>query len=285
LCKSPGGTWPDVKINTSGCKTAPSLLDDTGLDGPTMRRVADKLGVQPGALYWHVKSKRAADAMAGDLADAAAGLEVPRQHELAGLAPTGAAAAPRHAALPDGAKVSPAPSQEPAVFSATTGCARSRTVVVRPAARSVATAALHRRLHREEQHTAAKAAGGGSTSPSTSIAPLTAQVYAHDTPFDPDTDESARLRAGEHVTRMQATHRQSNTELADPQPPQRAHDRSASCSRGVKRIWFGPQIDRTWPARMATPPCKVEEITQPSPTGRLRMPALVGRGSVHRRSG
>ena len=33
-------------------------LDETGLDGLTVRVVAGKLGVQPPALYWHVRSKQ-----------------------------------------------------------------------------------------------------------------------------------------------------------------------------------------------------------------------------------
>lgn len=34
------------------------LLDEVGLDGLTTRRLADRLGVQVGALYWHVSSKQ-----------------------------------------------------------------------------------------------------------------------------------------------------------------------------------------------------------------------------------
>jgi TetR/AcrR family transcriptional regulator, tetracycline repressor protein len=33
-------------------------LDETGLDGLTVRVVASRLGVQPPALYWHVRSKQ-----------------------------------------------------------------------------------------------------------------------------------------------------------------------------------------------------------------------------------
>jgi TetR/AcrR family tetracycline transcriptional repressor len=41
------------------------VLDDVGLDGLTMRRLAKALRVQPGALYWHFADKRAlVDAMA-----------------------------------------------------------------------------------------------------------------------------------------------------------------------------------------------------------------------------
>lgn len=36
---------------------AVELLDEVGLDGFTTRALTDRLGVQRGALYWHVKSK------------------------------------------------------------------------------------------------------------------------------------------------------------------------------------------------------------------------------------
>ncbi|MFC8716263.1 TetR/AcrR family transcriptional regulator C-terminal domain-containing protein [Kitasatospora sp. NPDC057198] len=51
------------------------LLDDTGLDALSTRRLATELGVRPGALYWHVASKQ-------DLLDALAERilgEVPEQ--------------------------------------------------------------------------------------------------------------------------------------------------------------------------------------------------------------
>lgn len=35
------------------------LLDDTGLDGLSLRNVASELGVHPGALYWHFANKQA----------------------------------------------------------------------------------------------------------------------------------------------------------------------------------------------------------------------------------
>jgi TetR/AcrR family tetracycline transcriptional repressor len=38
--------------------TALGLLDDVGLDGLTLRRLAQELGVQAPALYWHVRNKR-----------------------------------------------------------------------------------------------------------------------------------------------------------------------------------------------------------------------------------
>jgi len=39
-------------------KTALRLLDEVGLDGLTLRRLAQELGVQAPALYWHVKNKQ-----------------------------------------------------------------------------------------------------------------------------------------------------------------------------------------------------------------------------------
>jgi TetR/AcrR family tetracycline transcriptional repressor len=35
-----------------------ALLDEVGLDGLTTRRLAERLGVRVGALYWHVRDKR-----------------------------------------------------------------------------------------------------------------------------------------------------------------------------------------------------------------------------------
>src|SRR5260370_18984633 len=34
------------------------LLDEVGLDGLTLRRLAEELGVQAPALYWHFKNKQ-----------------------------------------------------------------------------------------------------------------------------------------------------------------------------------------------------------------------------------
>lgn len=50
------------------------ILDEYGLGDLTMRRLAASLGVQPGALYWHVANKQAllgavADRILGHLAD------------------------------------------------------------------------------------------------------------------------------------------------------------------------------------------------------------------------
>lgn len=54
------------------------ILDEYGLGDLTMRRLATSLGVQPGALYWHVANKQAllaevADAIVADLPELASG--------------------------------------------------------------------------------------------------------------------------------------------------------------------------------------------------------------------
>ncbi|MFD4841619.1 tetracycline resistance transcriptional repressor TetR [Achromobacter sp. NPDC058515] len=45
---------PDVVI-----RAGLELLNDVGMDGLTTRKLADRLGVQQPALYWHFKNKRA----------------------------------------------------------------------------------------------------------------------------------------------------------------------------------------------------------------------------------
>ncbi|GAA4389611.1 TetR/AcrR family transcriptional regulator C-terminal domain-containing protein [Tsukamurella soli] len=48
--------------------TALDVLDDEGLDGLTLRRIADRLGVKAPALYWHFADKKAlVDDMATEL--------------------------------------------------------------------------------------------------------------------------------------------------------------------------------------------------------------------------
>ncbi|QXJ22288.1 TetR/AcrR family transcriptional regulator C-terminal domain-containing protein [Actinomadura graeca] len=47
-----------------------AVLDDTGMDGLTMRKLAAHLGVQAGALYWHFPNKQALlEAMADKLVE------------------------------------------------------------------------------------------------------------------------------------------------------------------------------------------------------------------------
>ncbi|BBX65448.1 putative transcriptional regulator, TetR family (tetracyclin resistance) [Mycobacterium saskatchewanense] len=59
------------------------LLNEVGLQGLTMRRIADRLGVAPPALYWHVENKQQLlDAMATVMfRRAMIGLEAPRQDQ------------------------------------------------------------------------------------------------------------------------------------------------------------------------------------------------------------
>jgi TetR/AcrR family tetracycline transcriptional repressor len=62
-------------------QTALGLLDQVGLEGLTVRRLAAELGVQSPALYWHLHNKRELlDAMA-DAITLAAGMGPPRQGE------------------------------------------------------------------------------------------------------------------------------------------------------------------------------------------------------------
>jgi AcrR family transcriptional regulator len=71
-----------VKLDAGAIATAAlGLLDDTGVDGLTMRKVAAELGVQAPALYWHVKNKQELlDAMARVLfVSAVDGVEAPRR--------------------------------------------------------------------------------------------------------------------------------------------------------------------------------------------------------------
>ncbi|MEV0245624.1 TetR/AcrR family transcriptional regulator C-terminal domain-containing protein [Nocardia sp. NPDC050712] len=74
----------DTKLDTKAiAEAALGLLDELGLDGLTMRKVAAALNVQAPALYWHVKNKRELlDAMARAVFVAAVtGVEAPRQGE------------------------------------------------------------------------------------------------------------------------------------------------------------------------------------------------------------
>ncbi|WP_227979388.1 TetR/AcrR family transcriptional regulator C-terminal domain-containing protein [Nocardia spumae] len=62
-------------------EAALGLLDEVGLDGLTMRKVAGALNVQAPALYWHVKNKRELlDVMARAVfVEAVSGVEAPRR--------------------------------------------------------------------------------------------------------------------------------------------------------------------------------------------------------------
>ncbi|WP_338763667.1 TetR/AcrR family transcriptional regulator C-terminal domain-containing protein [Nocardia vulneris] len=73
-----------MKLDTQViAQAALDLLDQVGLDGLTMRKVAAALDVQAPALYWHVANKRELlDAMARNVFVAAVdGVEAPRRDE------------------------------------------------------------------------------------------------------------------------------------------------------------------------------------------------------------
>src|SRR4051812_8864236 len=53
-----GGTGMALQRETV-VREALALLDEVGLEGLTMRRLAARLGVQNPALYWHFKNKQA----------------------------------------------------------------------------------------------------------------------------------------------------------------------------------------------------------------------------------
>jgi TetR/AcrR family tetracycline transcriptional repressor len=61
--------------------TALRLLDETGLDGLTVRRLAAELGVQSPALYWHVRNKQELLAGMANEIILAAGMGPPRDGE------------------------------------------------------------------------------------------------------------------------------------------------------------------------------------------------------------
>ena len=71
-----------MKLDAASIATAAlGLLDETGVEGLTMRKVAAALDVQAPALYWHVKNKRELlDAMGRALfVSAVRGVEAPRR--------------------------------------------------------------------------------------------------------------------------------------------------------------------------------------------------------------
>lgn len=79
-----------MRLNREHVLTAAlELLDEVGLDQLTMRRLADRLGVQNGATYWHFPSKQALlEAMADRLLAGVTGLDqrLPWSERLAELA-------------------------------------------------------------------------------------------------------------------------------------------------------------------------------------------------------
>src|SRR5580693_877084 len=52
-------TVPGGLTKASIVQAALDLLDETGMDGLTVRALASRLGVQAPALYWHVRNKQA----------------------------------------------------------------------------------------------------------------------------------------------------------------------------------------------------------------------------------
>ena len=177
-------------------RTALSVLDETGLDGLSMRLVAGRLDVQPAALYWHLKNKQQLlAAMAGVIFNAAVdGLEGPRAGESWQDWLADYSRALRRAMLThrDGALVFAGSNfTEHNLFRATELALRTLQdagFAVRRAARSM-TALVHYTVGftiEEQVHT------GASTAPhehiDTARFPLTAQAYLDDDLFDPDTD-------------------------------------------------------------------------------------------------
>jgi TetR/AcrR family tetracycline transcriptional repressor len=215
-----------MKINAEAVTEAAfGLLDEAGLDGLSMRLVAARLTVQPGALYWHVKNKQELlERMASAIfTDAAEDLEAPRANEswqdwLADWARRLRQAMLRHR---DGAMVFAGNSlKEPAVFRATELTLRTLQdagFAIQPAARSVS-ALLHYTVGftiEEQAHTAAAPqADPHAATSATSDAryPLTAQAYTRDDLFDPDTDDCFEYGLTVIIRGMQAV------EAAPPSP-------------------------------------------------------------------
>jgi TetR/AcrR family transcriptional regulator, tetracycline repressor protein len=86
-------TRPNPAGREAIAQAALATLDDVGLDRLTIRRVAERLGVHPSALYWHFKDKQdlvdyLAEALLGDHLDGYAEPDpgVPWQQWLASLA-------------------------------------------------------------------------------------------------------------------------------------------------------------------------------------------------------
>ncbi|GAA2786525.1 TetR/AcrR family transcriptional regulator C-terminal domain-containing protein [Crossiella cryophila] len=205
-----------MKINLESiARTALELLDESGLDGLTMRLVATRLNVHTSALYWHVKNKQQLlDVLANTIfATAAEGLEAPRagvdwQQWLGDWARRLRQAMLAHQ---DGAKVFAGSNiTEPAVFRATELALRTLQDAgfpVRQAARGVA-ALLHYTVGFtiEEQFHLGASPDGVPQGVDGARFPLTAQAYQDDNLFDTDTDDCFEygltvILAGMNVTR------------------------------------------------------------------------------------
>jgi AcrR family transcriptional regulator len=194
-------------------RAALEMLDDSGLDGLSMRLLATRLDVQAPALYWHMKNKnQLLDAMAAAIFnDAAAGLEAPRAGETWQQWLADWARQLRRAMLRyrDGGRIFASSSvTEPALFRATELALRTLQDAgfdVRRAARSLA-ALVHYAVGFtiEEQHHAYKADVPHGTL-DTARFPLTSQAYEDDELFDPNTDECFEYGMQIILTGMQAT--------------------------------------------------------------------------------
>ena len=188
-----------MKLNADViARTALSHLDTAGLDGLTMRMVADALDVRPAALYWHVKNKHELlEAMAATIfADSVANLEAPRagvgwEQWLAELARALRRGMLRHR---DGARVLAGSTvSEPALFRATELALRTLQDAgfpIRQAARAVAALThytvgftIEEQAHRETTDNPAPHNQLDETR-----FPLTAAAYADDNLWDTDTD-------------------------------------------------------------------------------------------------
>jgi TetR/AcrR family tetracycline transcriptional repressor len=194
-------------------RTALAQLTHVGLDGLTMRVVADALGVRAAALYWHVKNKQdLLDAMAAVIfADAVAGLEAPRageswEHWLADLARAQRAAVLRYR---DGARIFAGSNlTEPTLFRATELALRTLQDAgfpIQQAARAVA-ALTHYTVGFtiEEQAHAAAPTSHAELVDATRF-PLTAQAYVDDGLWDADTDGCFEYGLALILTGMAAT--------------------------------------------------------------------------------
>lgn len=175
------------------------ILDEYGLGDLTMRRLAGSLGVQPGALYWHVANKQA---LLAEVADAiVAELPVPSSGD--GPTPD----APRPAA--DAATTDAPAPDAPAVLAAVAGWAR----------------ALRRTLlaHRDGAEVVAAAYALRSDEDPT-VAALTDRVRAAGVP-------GVRAEAGAaalvHYVLGHTAHEQSHAQLAPAGPGGSGSERDA----------------------------------------------------------
>src|SRR6266498_5119399 len=80
-CQPMGGSRRPGLTRQTMIETALLLLDEVGLDGLTVRRLAAELGVQSPSLYWHIRTKQELlDGMADTIVQAA-GMGPPRDRK------------------------------------------------------------------------------------------------------------------------------------------------------------------------------------------------------------